>query len=198
MAYGNYPISTDSLATSAPQIQANFSYLSTILNPTVTAEEHVVCFVGEIRMFGGTTVPKGWLACDGTAYSRTNASYAGLFSVIGTSYGVGDGANTFNVPSFCNVFVRGVATSPGSTGGADTHTHNFTVTSTVMPEHNHALTAYRMALTSASAGFADNEGGGYTTQSGGNTSNAGSGGTGATSDGTTVPKYGTAMYVIKR
>lgn len=36
------------------------------------------------------------LKCDGAAYSRT--TYADLFAVIGTAFGVGDGATTFNVP----------------------------------------------------------------------------------------------------
>lgn len=46
--------------------------------------------------FGGTSAPSGWLLCDGSAVSRT--TYAALFAVIGTAYGTGDGATTFNVP----------------------------------------------------------------------------------------------------
>lgn len=41
-------------------------------------------------------VPPGWLFCDGSAVSR--ARYAGLFANVGTSYGVGDGSTTFNLP----------------------------------------------------------------------------------------------------
>ena len=41
-------------------------------------------------------VPSGYLAEDGAAVSRT--TYAGLFAVIGTTYGVGNGSTTFNVP----------------------------------------------------------------------------------------------------
>lgn len=41
-------------------------------------------------------VPSGFLACDGSAVSRT--AYAALFAVIGTTYGTGDGSTTFNVP----------------------------------------------------------------------------------------------------
>lgn len=43
-----------------------------------------------------TTVPNGWLYCDGTAVSRT--SYRALFDIIGTAYGAGDGSTTFNLP----------------------------------------------------------------------------------------------------
>ena len=52
--------------------------------------------VGSISLFAGTTAPNGWLICDGSAVSRT--TYANLFSVIGTTYGSGDGSTTFNIP----------------------------------------------------------------------------------------------------
>lgn len=38
-----------------------------------------------------------WLLCDGAAISRT--TYSGLFAVLGTRYGAGDGSTTFNLPS---------------------------------------------------------------------------------------------------
>ncbi len=38
----------------------------------------------------------GWLLCNGTAVSRT--TYADLFALIGTAFGVGDGSTTFNLP----------------------------------------------------------------------------------------------------
>lgn len=42
-------------------------------------------------------VPSGWIEADGSAVSRT--TYADLFAAIGTEFGIGDGATTFNVPS---------------------------------------------------------------------------------------------------
>ena len=53
--------------------------------------------VGSIMWFAGTSTPPGWLPADGSAISRT--TYATLFSIISTTYGVGDGSTTFNVPS---------------------------------------------------------------------------------------------------
>lgn len=53
-------------------------------------------FIGETTMMAGTVVPDGWLACDGAAVSRT--VYRNLFQVIGTTFGVGDGSTTFNLP----------------------------------------------------------------------------------------------------
>jgi microcystin-dependent protein len=46
--------------------------------------------------FFGTTLPVGYLWCDGSAVSRT--TYAALFNAIGTSWGAGDGSTTFNLP----------------------------------------------------------------------------------------------------
>lgn len=53
--------------------------------------------VGSIMWYSTTTTPSGWLPADGTAVSRT--TYATLFALISTTYGVGDGSTTFNVPS---------------------------------------------------------------------------------------------------
>jgi microcystin-dependent protein len=47
----------------------------------------------------------GWLYCNGDAVSRT--TYADLFAAIGTTYGVGDGSTTFNLPDLRGVFLRG-------------------------------------------------------------------------------------------
>tara|TARA_B100000963_G_scaffold350249_1_gene360286 strand:+ start:1317 stop:1949 length:633 start_codon:yes stop_codon:yes gene_type:complete len=51
---------------------------------------------GTIVAFGNTTAPTGWVACNDAAISRT--TFARLFAVIGTSFGVGDGSGNFNVP----------------------------------------------------------------------------------------------------
>ena len=53
--------------------------------------------VGTILWFAGSVAPAGFVEADGSAVSRT--VFADLFSVIGTSYGVGDGSTTFNVPT---------------------------------------------------------------------------------------------------
>lgn len=51
---------------------------------------------GAVTEFAGATAPAGWLLCDGAAVSRT--TYAALFNAISTTYGVGDGSTTFNLP----------------------------------------------------------------------------------------------------
>lgn len=60
---------------------------------------------GMMVMYGGAAAPSGWLLCDGSAVSRT--TYAALFAVLSTTYGVGDGSTTFNLPDTRGVFVRG-------------------------------------------------------------------------------------------
>jgi microcystin-dependent protein len=80
--------------------------------------------VGEIRGYAGTsmTAPNaaGWYLCDGTAKSRT--TFVSLFSVIGTTFGAGDGSTTFNLPDLRGRVPLGVGGSHGlgTTGGAET------------------------------------------------------------------------------
>lgn len=58
-----------------------------------------------ILPFAGSTVPNGWLLCNGAAVSRM--VYADLFEVIGTVYGAGDGSTTFNLPDMRNRYPIG-------------------------------------------------------------------------------------------
>jgi microcystin-dependent protein len=51
---------------------------------------------GLILPYGGLTAPTGALLCDGSPVSRTGQLR--LYTAIGTTYGVGDGSTTFNVP----------------------------------------------------------------------------------------------------
>lgn len=60
---------------------------------------------GGIVYFPRTTAPAGWIKANGAAVSRT--AYAALFAAIGTTFGAGDGVNTFNLPDLRGEFVRG-------------------------------------------------------------------------------------------
>lgn len=68
---------------------------------------------GTMILFGGTSTPSGWFWCDGSAYSRT--TYAALFAAIGTTWGVGDGSTTFNVPDLRGRAPIGVGQGSGLT-----------------------------------------------------------------------------------
>lgn len=70
---------------------------------------------GAVTMHAANTAPTGWLECDGAAVSRT--TYAALFTAIGTTWGVGDGSTTFNVPDLRGEFVRGWDHGKGTDAG---------------------------------------------------------------------------------
>jgi microcystin-dependent protein len=69
-------------------------------------------------------LPDGWLLCNGATISRT--AYSALFTVVGTTYGAGDGSTTFHVPDLRGRIIvgsgtgaqQGVAGSGVITGGA--------------------------------------------------------------------------------
>jgi len=72
---------------------------------------------GALQMFATSAVPEGWLACDGAAVGRTN--YADLFAAIGTRYGHGDNATTFNLPDTGgDLYARPAAALSPETGAA--------------------------------------------------------------------------------
>ena len=66
---------------------------------------------GAVMHFAMQSAPTGWLKADGSAVSRTQ--YPALFAAIGTTFGVGDGRTTFNLPDLRGEFVRGWDDSRG-------------------------------------------------------------------------------------
>jgi len=82
----------------------------------VTFREIPIGFIGG---YGGASAPTSWLICDGSAIARTGL-YAALFAAISTSFGVGNGNNTFNIPSLGDALMMGKGAN-NSTLGAQTH-----------------------------------------------------------------------------
>ena len=96
---------------------------------------------GSIVQYAGAAAPAGWSLCDGSAVSRS--TYANLFSIIGTSYGVGDGSTTFNLPDLQGRVAVGAGAGAGltsralaATGGAET----VTLAESEIPAHTHTNT----------------------------------------------------------
>jgi microcystin-dependent protein len=95
-------------------------------------------YIGEIRMFGGSFAPVGWVFCDGQLMpiSENDA----LFTLIGTTYG-GDGQETFGIPNLQSRVplhsgtLSGTTYQLGETGGVE----SVTLTTNQIPTHNHAM-----------------------------------------------------------
>ena len=103
---------------------------------------------GAISQFAGATAPANWLLCDGSAVSRT--TYSALFSVIGDTYGTGDGSTTFNLPNLKGRIPVGYDStqtefnSLGKTGGEKKHTQ----TLDELCPHSHNVSAYSLGASS--------------------------------------------------
>ena len=97
-------------------IAANVLMQSTVGNGVGSNDAAPLVPVGSILIWPETTAPSGWLLSDGTAISRT--TYAGLFALIGTDYGAGDGSTTFALPDFKDRLPLGKGTNNGTVAAA--------------------------------------------------------------------------------
>ncbi len=105
-------------------------------------------YVGEIRMFGGSFPPSGWMFCDGALLPISENET--LFNLIGTTYG-GDGQSTFALPD-----LRGripVHAGNGFTLAEAAGTESVTLTVNQIPVHTH------VPLCNTGAGNLSNPGG---------------------------------------
>lgn len=132
--------------TSATASAASVAALSTTLvalTTTVNGLADLLMPIGSIRMSGRSHLMNNWLLCDGSAVSRTD--FADLFTIIGTVFGIGDNATTFNVPDLrgrvpvgngagSGLTVRAI----GSNGGEETHL--LTALESGLPAHTHDVT----------------------------------------------------------
>jgi microcystin-dependent protein len=89
-------------------------------------------YVGEIRMFGGTFAPRGWMFCEGQLLPISENET--LFQLIGTTYG-GDGQTTFALPDLRGRIPvhQGNGFIAGEAGGQET----VALTVAQMPSHGH-------------------------------------------------------------
>lgn len=108
-------------------------------NLSTTTIATILIPIGGIILACGSIESTKFFWCNGQAISRT--TYATLFALIGTAYGVGDGTTTFNLPDLRDRFPLGVGGSIGpafgNTGGATTET----LSVSEMPLHTHVVTS---------------------------------------------------------
>ena len=100
--------------------------------------------------WSSSSVPSGFLECNGAAVSRS--TYSALFAIVGTTYGAGDGASTFNLPDLQDNVAMGKSGTKAlaSTGGANTvqstgnvggSTANATISEAQLASHDHSFQA---------------------------------------------------------
>lgn len=123
----------------ATKLNANFTAIKNAVDPLMLA----TLPTGAMCMWSTNAAPSGFLLCQGQAVSRT--TYSTLFGVIGTTYGNGDGATTFNVPNMKGRLPVGLDSADGDfdllgeLGGQKT-----------VQQHNHAIDHDHPAATSGS------------------------------------------------
>ena len=105
---------------------------------------------GIVVPWGSAAIPSGFLECNGQSVSQ--ATYAALFAVIGTTYGDPGGGN-FNVPDLTDrtVVNKSNTKSLAQTGGANTvtptgnisgSTGSTTLTTQQIASHSHSVALF--------------------------------------------------------
>jgi microcystin-dependent protein len=95
---------------------------------------------GDVKASARSTPETGWYLCDGSTKNRTTD--ADLFAAIGTTFGVGNGSTTFNLPDCRGRAIVGVGTGSGLTTralGVAFGEENVTLSVATIPAHEHSI-----------------------------------------------------------
>jgi len=174
---------------------------------------------GTIVAYGGTVAPDGWLLCNGTTVDRT--TFANLFGVISTRFGIGNGTTTFGLPDMRGQFPlgwdpavagrpigeRAAAVAPAITVlSAGSHTHTMPANTGAIglfgtdPDFLYAVRETTGFVTNAHidvvAGGSTSEGNHFHSLSGLSTGSSGSHNHSATATAG-LPEHLTVNYIIK-
>lgn len=101
---------------------------------------------GAITQFAGSTAPSGWLLCNGSEVSRT--TYSSLFLAIGTTYGIGNGSTTFNLPNLSGRVPIGKDSAQTAFNALNNigGTSSITLAEANLPAHAHSLSSHTHGL----------------------------------------------------
>ncbi|MDH1588005.1 phage tail protein, partial [Stutzerimonas stutzeri] len=132
------------------------------------AETRQMAPAGMVAYFCQLAAPTGWLKANGAEVSRT--AYSDLFASIGTTYGAGNGFDTFNLPDLRGEFIRGLDDGRGVDAGRGLGTsqidqnkaHNHEATAAAAGAHSHSV-SYQATSYSGAPGAAT--GNGFTNRS---------------------------------
>ena len=168
---------------------------------------------GNIVPWSTESIPSGFLECDGTAVSRS--TYSALFAVVGTTYGIGDGSTTFNIPDLNDKCCIGASPTKAlaSSGGANTvastgsisgTADSTTLSSNQISSHSHPGTAGNGPDTGPPGGgnAPNSPGVGFVNQASGSAGGDGShthsvSGTFTGNEESVLQPYLTMVYIIK-
>ena len=147
--------------------------------------------VGQIVAYGSSSVPTGWLSCDGSLVSTT--TYSSLFSLVGYTYG--GSTSTFRTPDLRGRFITMASTTLGlatttfaSTGGATSTVLDITQ----IPSHTH-----NTAGNNSGGGVNGSTVQGSMNQAAANSSNVTSGAAGGGLSHSNMVPYILMQYIIK-
>jgi len=150
---------------------------------------------GMIMIWTTDSAPAGWLLCYGQAVSRV--TYATLFALIGTTFGVGDTTTTFNLPDMRGRVPLGQDDMGGASANRVTNAQADTIGGSE-GEESHQLSVAELATHShlyvTQDGNVTSSGGSY---SGQNATSHTTGNAGSNTAHNNMQPYLTLNYIIK-
>lgn len=106
-----------------------------VKNGKIKEDGHDLVPAGCVMMWAGTTLPSGWLLCDGSLKNKTD--YPDLFTILNSTYGP-QTSDKFRLPNFINNFPKGDSINlAGDIGGQK----EFAITKENLPpiSHSHSI-----------------------------------------------------------
>ena len=107
----------------------------------ITAADLQSLVSGQIIEFVGSSVPAGFLECNGAEVARN--SYQSLFSAIGSTYGTAQSLSNFVLPDLRGAAAIGAGgtrvAGPNTSVGSEWNSDTVTLTSANMPRHSHTI-----------------------------------------------------------
>ncbi len=134
LTLGSSKLKVKDAGITATQLATDSVITAKIQDGAVTAAKldagavSVLMPTGSIMPYAGSSAPTGYLLCDGAAIARQEGgSDTALFTLLGITYGAGDGSATYNIPDLRGRVIAGQDDMGGAsanrltglTGGVD-------------------------------------------------------------------------------